>query len=106
MPRWPLADSVTAIATITPATLPCVVKVFRPVQDPARPCPHRHGSGPGGVTPGVGFGETPRPERLTMGESGKVTLALRRRAEQSPLCAATHNAIDGSTRASSSMQMQ
>ena len=112
IPLRPAARLVTAIATRTSPTRPCVVKLldpFRTQQAPARAAVVRM---PAASLPEV---DSVSPHAPIF--SPRASGARYRRfcasvpniamcAEQRPLCAATDSATPGSTRASSSMQMQ
>ena len=108
----PAERLVTAMTTITSPTRPCVVNVFDPLstqQAPARAAVVRM---PAASLPDVDS-VSPHAPIFSPRASGTryccFCASLPKSAmcaEQSPLCAATESAIPGSTRASSSMQMQ
>jgi len=112
MPLGPAARSVTAITTMMSPTRPCVVNVFEPFstqQVPARAAAVRI---PAASLPEV---DSVRPQApiFSPRASGARYCCFCASVptsemceEQRPLCAATDNATLGSTRASSSMQMQ
>ncbi len=112
MPLVPAARSVTAMTTITLPTRPCVVNVFDPLstqQLPARAAVVRM---PAASLPEV---DSVRPHAPIFSPRASGTRNFcfcsslpnsEMCDEQRPLCAATDSEMAGSTRASSSMQMQ
>ncbi len=111
-PLRPAARSVTAITTMTSQMRPWVMKVFEPLStqpSPARVAVVRMLAASLPEVDSV----SPQAPSFSPRASGARNCALcasdpnRKMCEaQRPLCAATDNAIAGSTRASSSMQMQ
>jgi hypothetical protein len=112
IPFFPLLRSVTAMATRMSPDLPCVMKIFDPfstqaspsrtavvrmaaasLPDPGSVRPHAASFSP--VASGVRYWR-----RCSSLPNNEMWAAPR------PLCAATESDTDGSTRASSSMQMQ
>ena len=112
MPCAPRAASVTAMTTNVPASVACVVKVFEPFSfhppSTRRALVRRL---PASLpAPDSVSAHAPRCRPAARGASQRARWASVpnkwRWADASPLCAATVRATDGSTRASSSMQMQ
>ncbi len=112
MPRLPRVRSVTAITTITPPTLPWVMKVFAPSITQWSPSRTATVRVPAASLPAVGS-VRPQAASISPRASGARNRAFCASvpnmaicAAPSPLWAATSSAIEGSTRAISSMQMQ
>ena len=114
MPCRPCARSVTAITTSVPPIVPCVMNCLLPLMTQSSPSRRAVVRIAAASLPALGLGQAPGAERLALAPAAtRYSLLLRLAAEHrtdarahSPLCAATDSAIDGSTRASSSMQMQ
>ena len=112
IPLAPAVRSVTAMTTATSPTRPCVVNVFDPLSTqhvPARVAVVRI---PAASLPEVGSVSPHAPifSPRTSGTRYRCFCASVPNSEMCdehrPLCAATDSATAGSTRASSSMQMQ
>ena len=112
MPRWARALSVTAITTITSPMLPWVMNVLVPLMthpSPSRAADTRIAAA---SDPAVGSVSPQAPIHAPVASGTRYrrfcasvpNIAMC--AAQRPLCAATDSDTDGSTRASSSMQMQ
>ena len=113
MPRLPRARSVTAMTTITPPMLPCVMKVLAPLITQRVAVAHRDRARAGGVAAGGRLGQAPGAEHLAARERPRKRSRLRVGAEHEDVRGAepvvrgdAQAPPPGSTRASSSMQMQ
>ena len=113
MPLVPRVRSVTAMTTMTCPERPCVMNVFEPEMTHLSPSRTAVVRVPAASLPAVGSVSPQAPSLSPRASGSSVPLLLRFAAEheqmcaaQSPLCAATDSETAGSTRASSSMQMQ
>ena len=112
MPRRRAAGSVTAITTVSPARPACVVNVFVPSRTQSSPSARARVRRLPASLPASGSvsAQAPRYSPRASGDSQRSLCAsdpnIPTCAAASPLWAATVSAIVGSTRASSSTQMQ
>ena len=85
MPRLPFVRSVTAIATITPATLPCVMKVLAPLSTQWSPSRTAMVRVPAASLPAVGSVSPQAPEHLALRQRRQEPLPLGLGAEHEDL---------------------
>ena len=89
MPRWPLVRSVTAMTTITPPIVPCVMKLFEPLS--TQPSPWRAADVriAGSIAAGARLGQAPRAEHLALHQPRQEPPLLRRRSRTSRCATST-----------------